>query len=434
MIAFIDHLYSGQSGLYSRGDLISKKIKEINPEIMTVIVSADRSIESCNLWQQSLVDKIIQKPASNDKLRFLVEVEMEKYKYLNDRIPKNSDINKKLKMIGSSPEFQEMGNLILKFSKSSDEVLLVGETGTGKELIARAIHENSVRKDFPYIIIDCSAYKDQANLLSSELFGHAKGSFTGADRDKIGAFTEASGGTVFLDEFHQLGRDGQAKILRVLEDKVVTRLGDTKGKAIDFRLICGAKPEILEMVEKESFMSDLYYRVSVLSLDIPPLRERADDLIELCEHFQNLLTEKTGKIKTIAPPVMKLFKNYPWPGNIRELKNVLTHLYVTQDDTVLRLRHLKENYKNYKRSPEIFNTMTMEELDSFFLNQQKLLILKTLKETSHNVSTAAKRLGMNRNSLNTRLRNLGIMSLEKSDKEGLLENLIKTLGIINFRN
>ena len=267
--------------------------------------------------------------------------------------------------------------------------------------------------------------------MTSKLFGHLKGSFTGADKTKKGAFEEVCGGTIFLDEFHQLGAEAQPRLLRAIQERVIKPLGESREKKVDFRLICGAKPELLEKVDNGDFLPDLYFRVQTLSLKVPPLRERADDILALCSHFQRQISEKTGVSKKILSGVLKRLKNYPWPGNVRELENLIKRLYVVVDESIIREVHLPDKYRAYTKSTDNFNSMTMNELDHFFMNQQKILILKTLKDTSYNISETAKRLNMNRNSLNTKLRSFDLMKLTHDQKEGLLLGLVNRFGFIS---
>ncbi|MDP7322236.1 MAG: sigma-54 dependent transcriptional regulator [Bacteriovoracaceae bacterium] len=430
-IAFVDHNFTHTDDKLSKGHLICQKIKNISPDTVTVIVSADESKESYKKWLKADVDNILYKPVTTDKLCVHAEIALEKFNLNNGKFYSDNLINKKLNMIGPSMEFQEMGAMALKFANSSENVLLIGETGTGKELLARAIHNNSPRKDFPYIVVDCSQHQGDISLMTSELFGHLKGAFTGADKTKKGAFEEVCGGTIFLDEFHQLGAEAQPRLLRAIQERVIKPLGENRERKVDFRLICGAKPELLEKVDNGDFLPDLYFRVQTLSLKVPPLRERADDILALCSHFQRQISEKTGVSKKILSGVLKRLKNYPWPGNVRELENLIKRLYVVVDESIIREVHLPDKYRAYTKSTDNFNSMTMNELDHFFMNQQKILILKTLKDTSYNISETAKRLNMNRNSLNTKLRSFDLMKLTHDQKEGLLLGLVNRFGFIS---
>lgn len=432
-LALVDHNFKQCTHHLSRGDLICNEIKKINPDIATIILSGDKSTESYQLWVKSDIQSILFKPVSKDKILIHVNVAVERFHQLYGNWRKSkTEVCNKLKMIGPSVEFQEMGAMALKFAECSENVLLIGETGTGKELIAKAIHDNSSRCDLPYVVLDCAQFKDNSSLMASELFGHKKGAFTGADKDKNGIFEMANGGTVFLDEFHQLGREAQPKLLRVIQERAIRAVGATSEKKVDFRLICGVQPNIKEMVEESKFLSDLYFRVKTLSLDIPPLRERVDDIFPLVRHFQKKIEEKE-KIphKEIRLAALKKLKNYSWPGNIRELESVITNLYVKVDGNIIREPHLDKEIREYKKSADNFNSMTMKELEEFFLAQQKVLILKALKDNDQNVALTAKQLDMNRNSLNTKLRAFGLMNLEAEQREGMLASLIGRFGSIN---
>lgn len=267
---------------------------------------------------------------------------------------------------------------------TDEPVLLLGETGTGKEVLARFIHQNSNRKDKIFIPINCAAIPP--TLLESELFGHRKGAFTGADRDKRGILEEATGGTVFLDEIGELPIESQAKILRVIEEKEIIPIGDTKPKQVDVRFIASTNLDLKAKVERGEFRKDLYYRLSVFVYKLPPLRERIYDLPDFVRYF----IQSSGKNVKLDPAVMELFFCYPWPGNIRELRSVIVYSLAKSNGSDIKIEHLPDYLIHFCRHPEILKGNNVKvKLECF----EAYLISETLKEHP-NPKEAANALGI----------------------------------------
>ncbi|HOJ14487.1 MAG TPA: sigma-54 dependent transcriptional regulator, partial [Deltaproteobacteria bacterium] len=231
-------------------------------------------------------------------------------------------------LVGSHPKMQRVYEQILTAAETDLTVLILGETGTGKELVARSIHSRSERRSRPFVVINCAAIPE--NLLESEFFGHEKGAFSGAVSQRIGKFEKAHTGTIFLDEIGDIPLDLQAKILRVLEDHKITRLGSNREIELDFRVICATNRPIQDMIKKELFREDLYYRINVLPIIIPPLRERREDIPLLAGHFMAKYSKKLNSpVKGISPRAMEQLERYRWPGNVREMENVIQHAMVS---------------------------------------------------------------------------------------------------------
>lgn len=308
-----------------------------------------------------------------------------------------------------SAEFGELTALARKISTTDATVLITGESGTGKELFSKAIHMESERRNGPYIIIDCSTISE--NLIESELFGYESGAFTGALKSgKPGKFELANGGTVFLDEIGELSLEMQAKLLRVLESKTFYRINGTRPISTDVRVIAATNRSIEQMVQEETFRLDLYYRLNVFSLCIPPLRERKDDILVLIYHYLEYYAKINRKrIRHIAPQVICVLKNYAWPGNIRELRNIIERLVVLSDDGTITLEDtsfMVDVFCEPKEEPDSPCVNTLEEVASISLEVERETIRKALESADNNMARAAKILKIPRTTLYYKLEKL----------------------------
>lgn len=306
-------------------------------------------------------------------------------------------------IIGKSSVIKKVLKKVEQVAVTSSTVLILGETGTGKELLARAVHNLSKRKDRPLVRVNCSALP--ANLIESELFGHEKGAFTGAISQKIGRFELADGGTIFLDEIGDLPLDLQAKLLRVLQEGEFERLGNPKTMKVDTRIIAATNRDLEADIEKGNFREDLFYRLNVFPIDSPPLRERKEDVPLLVNYFCDKLGAKVGKsIKSVNKKVMDSLLEYDWPGNVRELENIIERAVIINEKNVLQHGEWIPTSKSNKKIQETEDIQTLNELE-------KSHILKALEITSGRVSGekgAAKILGLNSSTLESRMRKLGI--------------------------
>ncbi len=305
-------------------------------------------------------------------------------------------------LIAESPAMREVCKIIDKVAEGEGTVLITGESGTGKELAAKIIHEKSKRKNRPFVVVNCAAIPE--NLLESELFGHERGSFTGALERKPGKFELADSGTLFLDEIGCLSLPMQAKLLRILEDGLVNRVGGLKPIAVDVRIIAATNVNLKEAVKENRFREDLFYRLHVLPIEMPPLRKRLEDLPILAEFFREKANRELNRqIKGFSKTALQVLKNYPWPGNVRELENLVERLvtlgkgeYITEEQLPLEVRHLSVKKESLK-----------EALAEF----ERDHILRALAQVNHNQSHAAKRLGIHRTTLISRMQALGIKTL-----------------------
>jgi transcriptional regulator with PAS, ATPase and Fis domain len=293
---------------------------------------------------------------------------------------------------------QEIFELISDIANTDSTVLIQGESGTGKELIARAIHFNSHRKNKPFIVANCSAYSP--NLLESELFGHEKGSFTGAIRRKIGRFEMASGGTIFLDEIGEVSPPSQILLLRILQDHRFERVGGEETLKVDVRVIAATNKNLTEEMKKGTFREDLYYRLNVIPIFVPPLRERKDDIPLLASHFLQKFSHERGKeVTNFSPEVMEMLLAHSWPGNVRELENVIDHAIIIAKQDKILTKDLPQYFLQRPLPTQEFTTLQ---------DYEKNLILKTLQETNWNKHKAAKRLNINRSTLYGKMKRYGL--------------------------
>ncbi|PLY04700.1 MAG: Fis family transcriptional regulator [Desulfuromonas sp.] len=319
--------------------------------------------------------------------------------------------------IGKSAAMQKVFQRILQVAPTSSTVLITGESGTGKELVARAIHNNSPRKDEAFVAIDCNSLPE--NLLESELFGHVKGSFTGATQSKPGLFTVASGGTLFLDEIANLSMATQAKLLRVLQQREVTAIGGTKATPIDIRLIAATNRSLDKMVEEGRFRDDLYFRLNIIPIDLPPLRERSGDVPLLIGYFLKKFSEDVGRqIKGLSADAHLALHNYPFPGNVRELENIIERAVVlTQGEQIMRdALELPSDHDLEQDADEIIAPMNTEELkevkrkvrEQAVEPVEKAFVYAALERNNWNVTKAAEETGMLRPNFQALLKKLGI--------------------------
>jgi len=309
-----------------------------------------------------------------------------------------------------SAEFRAMIELARKFSQTDMPVLLSGESGTGKEVVARFIFQNSARRSRPLISINCAAIPE--TLLESELFGHEKGAFTGAISTKIGRFEEADGGTLFLDEIGDMPPAVQAKVLRVLEEFVFTRLGGKENIKVDLRVIAATNKPIESLIEGGTFRLDLFHRLNGLSLCIPALRDRTEDLEGLSRHFVKLFCDKYGKQPLeLHPSTLEILRRYRWPGNVRELKNCMERAIVVCDLPTIRPEHLPDSILASQRRPEALvspESPASPEPRDYRTDYMRKIILDTLQRTNGNRIEAAELLKISRKTLYNRMKELDI--------------------------
>ena len=432
-LALIDYRFTNEDGeiLYT-GDNIAREMKKISPDLTVIIMSGDKSEEALKSWLDAGVDNFIYKPVSKEHLTIIAENSIEKFyrnrKALIEEVDEEVDVEilNKVGMVGKSKSLLRTAKEILKFSKSDLPVLILGETGTGKELAAKALHENSKRTGKRFLTINCSTFKGDTTLLESELFGHEKGAFTGAVNRKIGILEDANGGTVFLDEIHHLSMEAQAKILRAIQEKKIRRVGHNIEIPVDFRLISASKPDLRSLSEKNEFLPDLYFRIATLDITIGPLRERVEDISPLVFHFKRTIEKRDGTVKEISEAALDKLKGHNWPGNVRELQNLIEKLSLITEGRVIRPCDLNGHLFISQKKEHFENKMTcqtLKELDNWYKNKKLKIILSSLIKTGHNISRTADFLEEKRSTLSSVMKKYGILSMNILEREALFNSL-----------
>ena len=304
-----------------------RRIREVVPTAQVMVMSGHGSIETAVKAIKLGAYDYIEKPLSLENVTLRVKHALEQYRLEEENRSLRTKVQRKFELVGQSPAMQQLRQLIDTAGPTNSRVLVGGENGTGKELVARAIHLQSARADRPFVAVNCAAIPE--TLIESELFGHEKGSFSGATSMKRGQFEQADGGTLFLDEIGDMSLNTQAKVLRALQEQQFTRVGGTKLLKVDVRVLAASNKDLLKEIEKGAFREDLYYRLNVVPIVVPPLRERRDDIPLLIRHFMKLHAEEQGlRMKEVTPEAMNVFQQYEWPGNIRELRNLIERLMI----------------------------------------------------------------------------------------------------------
>ncbi|WP_459889515.1 sigma-54-dependent transcriptional regulator [Desulfothermus okinawensis] len=387
-----------------------KEIKKYNPAIPIIIMTAYSSVESAVEALKAGAYDYLTKPLDFELLKITIAKALEYLELKNENFKlkslKKGEYN--FNIIGKSKPMQDLLNMVSMVAPTEATVLITGESGTGKELIARAIHHGSPRKAGPLVIVNCAALAE--TLLESELFGHEKGAFTGADKRREGKFKQADKGTIFLDEIGETSLAMQAKLLRVIQEREIQRVGSDVTIKVDVRIIAATNRDLEEEVKKGRFREDLFYRLNVVTLKIPPLRERREDIPLLAQHFLEKYAAKYKKnIKGFSPIAMDMFLKYPFPGNVRELENIVERAvillmgdYITEKELPSQLT---ENYIKdtdaISITPSIIPNRPLKEIE-------KEAIIATLNACGGNKSEAARRLKINRKTLHKKLKEYGI--------------------------
>ncbi len=387
-----------------------KAIQEIRPDLTVIVMSAfgnlDTAIEAMKLGAYDYVSK----PFKQDEILLTLKKAEERERLRKENLLLRREVEKKYSfdnIIGKSTKMQEIFRKIEKIAEYKSTVLITGESGTGKELVAKAIHYSGPRRDLPFIAVNCGAIPGE--LLESELFGHVKGAFTGAVAAKKGLFAEADKGTIFLDEIGDLPLNLQVKLLRVLQEGEIRRVGDTRTFQVDVRVIAATAKDLLEEVQKGNFREDLYYRLNVVPFYLPPLRERREDIPLLVWHFLRKYSAETGKeIKEITPDAMNALVAYEWKGNVRELENVIERAVVMSEGQIITTEYLPEGLVKSAsdiilKIPEsrISIKTTVKELVEM---AEKELIARALIKTGNNRTRAAELLEISHRALMYKLK------------------------------
>ncbi len=389
-------------------------LKALNPATEVIILTGHATIESAIRATQKGAFHFVTKPFNLEELMSLIEKALTQKKLLQENQQLRSELNKKYKfdqIIGTSEQIQNVLRLIERVADSDSTVLVTGESGTGKELIARAIHYNSPRAQGPFVPINCGAIPSE--LLESELFGHMKGAFTGAIANRIGRFEMADGGTIFLDEIGDLEPSLQVKILRALQERSFEPVGSTKTVQVNVRVIAATNINLEEAVDEGKFREDLFYRLNVIPLVVPPLRERKTDIPLLLNHFTQIFNKGREKgITGISSEALEALCNYPWPGNIRELENLSERLSILKGQGQVELADLPPKYRSTRAHATEIGAIDVPDNGMDFNSAvdayENALILRALEKTGWNRNQAASLLRLNRTTLVEKIKKKGL--------------------------
>ena len=385
------------------------RIHQVDPELPVILVTAYGTVASAVQAMKAGAFDFIEKPFDSEDVRSTVQKVLAmgrlvaENRVLREELERQYDFSA---IVGTSPQVVDIMRLAGEVARTDSTALITGESGTGKELLARAIHYNSHRAGHALVTINCATLPE--NLLESELFGYERGAFTGAEKRKIGRFELAEGGTLFLDEIGAMSLAVQVKVLRLLEQREFSRLGGTETLRADVRLIAATNQNLADLVARRQFRDDLYYRINVFPIGIPPLRERQQDILPLARHFMLELSESTGKVVTdIRPEARKILLQYSWPGNVRELKNVLERAVILTQDNSIGREHLPVRLQQRPEQPADVSVslppqgISLSELERSLLEQ-------ALDRSLNNKSHAARLLGLSRAKLRYRLKKYGL--------------------------
>jgi len=399
-IMIADLVMPGMNGIE-----LMKEAKKIYPTLAAVIITAHATIQTATTAIREGAFDYIEKPFCPEKVELLIEKLVEHQDLIEENISLRRQIKEKFRfegIIAKSSKMLKIFELIKTVAPTNATILITGDTGTGKEIVARAIHHQSKRRNKPFIATSCAALAE--SLLESELFGHETGSFTGAVGRKKGKFEAADKGTLFLDEIGEINSNTQIHLLRALEEKKITRIGSNEEIAVDVRIITATNKDLRNMVLEEQFREDLYYRLKVVTIKLPPLKDRKEDILPLAEHFLKKYVEENNKNTVkFSPGVIEFMLNYSWPGNVRELENLIEHGVILSKDNAITMAELPQDIIH----PTIQKEKTIEAVT-------KNHILNVLEETKGNISKAAVILGIRRMTLYNKLKkhNLTVNNLD----------------------
>jgi len=396
-----------------------EKIKQKEPDAIVIMITATKTVKTAVEAMKLGAYDYVTKPFDVDELRLIVSRALstqaleKEVRYLRKEIDKSFVFEN---IIGKSKAMKEIFGIVRQIADTKSTILVMGESGTGKELISRAIHYNSNRKNYPFVTINCAAIPE--TLIESELFGHEKGAFTNAIEKKLGRCEAAQQGTLFLDEIGELSLATQAKILRFLEEKEFNRVGGSKTIKVDVRLITATNKDLNQLIKKGAFREDLYYRINVVPIIVPPLRERREDIPSLLDHFIKKYNEEGNKrVQGVSKEALALMMNYEWPGNVRELENSIERVialtsneYIQPDELPIPLANISKI--NGLRESILSGKVSFLKAEEEF---EKRIILDALKKTNYVQSHAAEMLGISRRILKYKMDKLGIVQNNVKD-------------------
>ncbi|GAB6283466.1 MAG: sigma-54 dependent transcriptional regulator [Ignavibacterium sp.] len=392
---------------------VLQKIKSYDENINVIIISAFGSVQNAIQATKLGAFDFLEKPIDRDKLLISVRNAISHSNLKRENVEIKKSVLEEGEIIGESKVIKNILELIDKVANTDARILITGENGTGKELVAHSIHKKSSRKDKPFIEVNCAAIPNE--LIESELFGHEKGSFTGAVQQRIGKFELANNGTIFLDEIGDMSQQAQAKVLRAIEEGKIERVGGTKNIDVNVRIISATNKDLNEEIKKENFREDLYHRINVIPIYIPPLRERTEDIPLLVYYFLEQLSQKYNKAKPeFSEDAINLLKSLPWRGNIRELKNIIERILIIINKKEIHRRDIEMIIPNEKVTIDglINESNSFQEFKD---KVEKAFILKQLEINNWNISKTAEILEIQRSHLYNKMKKYGI---KKGDENG----------------
>jgi DNA-binding NtrC family response regulator len=383
---------------------LARKVRDLVPETAVVLMTAFGAVETAVSAMREGASDYLTKPLNTDELLVVLERALERTRLRRETAELRSQLTERYRfenIIGSSPEMQQVFKSIAQVAPSRATVLLTGESGTGKEMVAAAIHHRSPRASGAFVRLHCAALAE--TLLESELFGHERGAYTGADRRREGRFEQANGGTLFLDEIGEISPSTQVKLLRVLQERQFERVGGNQTLSIDVRVIAATNRDLKQLVAEGKFREDLYYRLNVINILMPPLRKRASDVPMLAGHFLNAFSGENGKqVRHIADAALARLSSYPWPGNVRELENIIERAVVLAETDTIELRHLPPELQSVAAdgSVPVIPGASMADIERY-------AILHTLEAQGGSTSKAADVLGISVRKIQYKLQEYG---------------------------
>jgi two-component system nitrogen regulation response regulator NtrX len=385
-----------------------KKIREKDPDAVVVMISGHATIQTAVEATQLGAYDILEKPLDTDRILVTLRNALSHLDLHEENARLRETIQSRHEIVGKSYAIRAVIDKIDKVAKTPARVLITGENGTGKELVARAIHSQSTRASGPFVEVNCAAIPSE--LIESELFGHMKGSFTGAVSDRAGKFEQANGGTLFLDEIGDMSLAAQAKVLRVLQDGVVTRIGGSKTIEVDVRVLAATNKGLEQEIAEGRFREDLFYRLNVVPIHVPPLRERREDIPLLVAHFVNVLTQREGMPpRTVMPEAVSQLSQLDWPGNVRELRNTIERLLILSSGTRIDGEDVARLVG--RRDPEqagLGSLLECKTFEEFKHAAERAFLLAKLRELDWNVSETARALDMPRSNLYKKIERYGL--------------------------
>jgi len=405
-LVILDVWLPGMDGLQALTEL-----KRLHPELPVIMISGHSTVETAVKATKLGAYDFIEKPLSLEKTVLAVRNALDRQRLEQENRALRQTLEQRYEIVGDSPAIQALRAQIESAAPSHGRVLIRGESGTGKELIARTIHRQSLRADKPFVEVNCAAIPDE--LIESELFGHERGAFTGATTKRRGKFELADGGTIFLDEVGDMSLKTQAKVLRVLQEQTFERVGGSETLTVDVRVIAASNKQLEEEIQKGSFREDLFYRLNVIPFEVPPLRERKEDIPLLATHFLRFFSEEYGKrVKNLSLEAMDLLLQHPWPGNVRELRNVIERMVIMVPQDVIQPFDIASSLRARPgTAPEAAPEQAMEwdgtlreARDRF----EREYILRRLAEAHWNITRTAERLGIERSNLHRKVKTYGI--------------------------